>query len=82
MYEAVRSQLRSDLADLKNVGERWGGAIQGALFLSEFAEGHPLAHLDIAGPAFQKKDHALGPRGGTGFAARTLLEYLENAGTV
>ncbi len=77
MYENLRGQLRSDLADLKNVGERWGGAIQGALFLSDFADGHPYAHLDIAGPSFLKKDHALGPRGGTGFAVRTLLEYLE-----
>ncbi len=77
LYDSVRPQLRSDIADLKNIGERWGGAIQGGLFLAEFADGHPIAHLDIAGPSFQRKDHSLGPRGGTGFAVRTLLEYLE-----
>jgi leucyl aminopeptidase len=82
MYEALRGQLHSDIADLKNVGERWGGATQGALFLSDFTDGHAHAHLDIAGPSFLKKEHALGPRGGTGFAARTLLEYLERASAV
>ena len=76
MYESQKGQLKSDVADLKNVGERWGGAIQGAVFLAEFAEGRPFAHLDIAGPAFSKKEDHLGPKGATGFGVRTLIEYL------
>jgi leucyl aminopeptidase len=76
LYESMKSQLRSDLADLRNIGDRAGGTIQGGLFLAEFAEGRPLAHLDIAGPAFFRGDHALGPRGGTGFGVRTLIELL------
>ena len=76
LYEHVRGMLKSDIADLRNVGERGAGAIQGAMFLRDFAEGLPFLHLDIAGPAWAKKDHALGPKGGTGFGIRTLVDWL------
>jgi leucyl aminopeptidase len=76
LEKAYREKLKSPVADLKNVGDRNGGAITAALFLSEFVR-VPLAHLDIAGPAFAKKGHALGPEGGTGFGVRTTLEVAQ-----
>ncbi|MCS7217397.1 MAG: leucyl aminopeptidase [Thermus sp.] len=74
---AYREKLKSPVADLKNVGDRSGGAITAALFLAEFVR-VPLVHLDIAGPAFAKKAHALGPEGGTGFGVRTILEVAQD----
>jgi leucyl aminopeptidase len=76
LEKAYREKLKSPVADLKNVGDRNGGAITAALFLSEFVR-VPLAHLDIAGPAFARKGHALGPEGGTGFGVRTILEVAQ-----
>jgi leucyl aminopeptidase len=46
------------------------------LFLEEFVDRKPWVHLDIAGPAFAGKDFSLGPKGGTGFGVRTLLNFL------
>ena len=65
----LREQLNSEVADIKNIGERFGGAITAALFLKEFIdEGMRWAHLDIAGPVYNK--------GGTGFGVTTLVEYI------
>ncbi len=75
LEEAYREKLKSEFADLKNVGDRNGGAITAALFLTEFVK-VPFAHLDIAGPAYTSKPHPLGPVGGTGFGVRTLLRFL------
>jgi len=70
--------IKSDVADMKNSGGRWGGAITAALFLREFVEeGIPWAHLDIAGPALVEHDRPYRPAGGTGVMVRTLLRYLE-----
>jgi leucyl aminopeptidase len=70
--------IRSDVADMKNSGGRWGGAITAALFLREFVdEGIAWAHLDIAGPALVESDKPYRPAGGTGVMVRTLLRYLE-----
>jgi leucyl aminopeptidase len=70
--------IKSDVADMKNSGGRWGGAITAALFLREFVEdGIPWAHLDIAGPALVENDRPYRPAGGTGVMVRTLLRYLE-----
>lgn len=76
LERAYREKLKSPVADLKNVGDRNGGAITAALFLTEFVS-VPLVHLDIAGPAFAKKAHALGPEGGTGFGVRTVLKVAQ-----
>jgi leucyl aminopeptidase len=76
LIDEYREHLKSDVADLNNVGPRGGGAITAGLFLKEFAAGVPWAHLDIAGPAFVEKDGPLTPKGGTGFGVRTLLTYL------
>lgn len=72
----LREQLKSDVADFKNTGERWGGAITAALFLKEFVGETPWAHLDIAGPAISTQDIAALSKGGTGVAVATLLEAL------
>jgi leucyl aminopeptidase len=70
--------IKSDVADMKNSGGRWGGAITAALFLREFVEeGIPWAHLDIAGPALVESERPYRPAGGTGVMVRTLLRYLE-----
>jgi leucyl aminopeptidase len=76
LIEEYREHLKSEVADLNNVGPRGGGAITAGLFLKEFAGTTPWAHLDIAGPAFSEKDLALAPKGGTGVAVRTILAYL------
>ncbi len=64
--------LRSDIADLKNVGGRPGGAITAALFLREFAGDGPWAHLDIAGTAWSEEAKEYLPKGPTGVPVRTL----------
>jgi leucyl aminopeptidase len=76
LIDEYRENLKSEVADLNNVGPRGGGAITAGLFLKEFAGSTPWAHLDIAGPAFSEKDLPLAPKGGTGATVRTLLTYL------
>jgi leucyl aminopeptidase len=78
LVEEYREGLKSDVADLNNVGPRGGGAITAGLFLKEFAGSMAWAHLDIAGPAFTEKDLPLAPKGATGTAVRTLLTYLSS----
>ena len=75
--EDYRALLSSGVADMKNTGGRYGGAITAALFLSEFVGGHPWAHLDVAGPAWSSEDRDTGPQGGTGFGVRTLVALAE-----
>jgi len=74
-----RDDLKSTVADLKNVGGE-AGSIIGGLFLQEFVGGVPWAHLDIAGPAFAEKDLPYAPRGGTGFGIRMLVRFLQGVG--
>ena len=74
---SYKRKLESTVADLKNIGGRWGGSITAALFLEHFIdEKTHWAHLDIAGPAFL--DTAMGdqPVGASGFAVRTLGEMF------
>lgn len=74
-----RKQLDSPVADLKNIGNRWGGTLTAALFLQEFvAEGIPWAHLDIAGPAWTDSVDGEAAKGGTGFGVRLLVELIRN----
>ena len=74
--EALANSLKSNVADLKNIGDRNGGMLVAGLFLQSFiSDDIPWAHLDIAGPAFNEgAEHGFTPKGGTGFAARTLVE--------
>jgi leucyl aminopeptidase len=72
-----RKLLDSEVADLRNISTgSYGGAITAALFLSEFIDGVPWAHLDIAGPARAGSDDGYLVKGGTGFAVRTLVELV------
>ncbi|MCS6890736.1 MAG: leucyl aminopeptidase [Rhodovarius sp.] len=70
--EAYDKQLKSDIADMKNVGGRPAGSITAAQFLQRFVQGRPWAHLDIAGTAWASKDQALAAKGATGFGVRLL----------
>jgi leucyl aminopeptidase len=72
-----RKELDSEVADLKNVGDRYGGALIAGLFLQEFVDGRPWVHLDIAGPARGDTDDGYLAKGATGAAVRTLLSWLE-----
>jgi leucyl aminopeptidase len=76
LYEEYERLVRSDVADVKNVGGRWAGAITGALFLKKFTGSLPWVHLDIAGPAMVEEANEYTPRGGSGYGVRLLTEYL------
>jgi leucyl aminopeptidase len=70
--------IKSEVADLKNIGGKYGGALTAGLFLQEFVGNTPWAHLDIAGPAFAEKPlNVYTKHGGTGFGVRTLLELIK-----
>ncbi len=73
---ALKEQLNSDVADMKNTGERWGGAITAGLFLKEFVADKPWVHLDIAGPASATKNGGAISKGGTGVMVATLVELI------
>jgi leucyl aminopeptidase len=85
--EELRASLDSQVADIANMGERYGGMLVAGLFLREFiarvdgedGERIPWAHLDIAGPAFNEGGpHGYTGKGGTGVAVRTLVTLLED----
>lgn len=70
--------IRSDIADMKNIGNRLAGAITAAMFLKNFAGSVPWAHLDIAGTAWLEKEKPYMARGATGFGVRLLANYILN----
>jgi leucyl aminopeptidase len=69
-------QLRSEVADLKNCGERQGGCITAGLFLKEFVGETPWVHIDISGPVQAAKEYGHQAKGATGFGVAMLIEYL------
>ncbi|HQY34267.1 leucyl aminopeptidase [Actinotalea sp.] len=75
----LRATLKSAVADLANIGDRFGGMLTAGVFLREFVGSTPWAHLDIAGPSFNEGTaHDYTPVGGTGVGVRTLLALLES----
>jgi leucyl aminopeptidase len=78
MFDQFAKLIESDVADIKNVGGRWGGAITAAKFLERFVQDRPWVHLDIAGPAFASSDKPHREAGGTGCMVPTLLELAHN----
>ena len=74
MFDEFSEQLKSDVADIKNLGTRWGGAITAGKFLEAFVADLPWIHLDIAGPAYFEKPKSWMDVGGTGAMVRTLIE--------
>jgi leucyl aminopeptidase len=79
LWEEYAKLIKSDVADMKNSGGRWGGAITAALFLSKFAEKMPWAHLDIAGPALiDEEEVPYQPKGATGYGVRLLVQMVRD----
>ena len=76
LWRRYREKIRSPIADVKNIGDRWGGAITAALFLAEFVGDTPWCHLDVAGTAYHEKAGDYWPRGATGSPARTVIRYI------
>ena len=74
-------QIKSDIADIKNVGGRKAGTITAAAFIKEFADGVAWAHLDIAGTAWGDDAKPYRSKGPTGIAVRTLLRIVDRAST-
>lgn len=73
------NQIKSDIADIKNVGGKRAGTITAAAFLKEFADGVSWAHLDIAGTAWGDDAKPYRSKGPTGIAVRTLIEFVERS---
>jgi len=76
MYEQYKEQNKSDVADIKNSGGRYGGAITAAQFLAEFVGDTPWVHLDIAGTFISDKEKGYLTKGATGVAVRTLVNLV------
>ncbi|MFC2034826.1 leucyl aminopeptidase [Chloroflexota bacterium] len=76
MYEEYKEQNKSEVADIKNTGGRYGGAITAAQFLAEFAGDTPWIHLDIAGTFMSEKERNYLVKGATGVAVRTLVNLV------
>ena len=77
MFGLYDELIKSDVADIRNVGGRWGGAITAAKFLERFVKEKPWVHLDIAGPAFAGSDKPHREGGGTGCMVKTLVRLVE-----
>jgi leucyl aminopeptidase len=71
-------QIRSDIADIKNTGGRWGGASTAAQFLQVFADETPWIHLDIAGMAWYEDTKPYIAKGPSGFGVRSILEWVRS----
>lgn len=78
MYEEYQEQIKSEIADIRNIGGREAGTITAACFLSRFVDDIPWAHLDIAGTAWNMKGTDISAKGATGAGVRLVLDYLLN----
>ncbi len=76
-WDDFKGQLKSTVADMKNVGGRYAGTITAGKFLEHFAK-HPYIHIDIAGPAFLESAQDYKGIGGTGTGIRTLTDFFKN----
>jgi leucyl aminopeptidase len=76
LWDEYFEQLRSDVADMRNIGGRGGGMITAALFLSKFAGDGPWVHIDIASTDWSERERAYIPKGPTGIGTRLLIQYL------
>ena len=75
--DRLLEQLKSDVADMKNTGERWGGALTAGLFLREFVGDTPWVHVDIAGPSHRRQGHRRHrAKAAPAFGVATIVEYL------
>lgn len=76
LIERYRKELDSDVADIKNIGGANAGSITAGLFLKEFIEDTPWAHLDIAGTAQSSEARGWIPKGPTAFGTRLLIQLV------
>ncbi len=79
LFEEHHEQIKSSIADIKNIGGRPGGAITAAAFLYNFTNNVPWIHLDIAGTAWTQDgtfEKSYNPKGATGFGVRTMIKFL------
>jgi leucyl aminopeptidase len=79
LSEAYDDLIKSDIADLKNDGGRWGDSINAAIMLKRFVGKTAWAHLDIAGTAWTDEDQPTAPKGATGFGVQLLDRYVAEA---
>lgn len=77
LWDDYKEAIKSDVADIKNAGGRFGGVATSAIFLKQFIA-YPWVHLDIAGMALSEKGNAYIPRGGTGYGVRLLVQFLRS----
>lgn len=77
LHQPYKEQLKSDIADLKNVGGRSASPIKAGLFLEEFVSKTPWAHLDIAGTAFSSKENGYIPKNAVGYGIRLMIDFLK-----
>ena len=77
LWDEYKELLKSPVADLKNIGGRYAGAITAGKFLEHFTD-YNWIHLDIAGPAFTEKPDSYRGNGGTGVGVRLLFEFLKD----
>jgi leucyl aminopeptidase len=80
LWDEYKELIKSDVADVKNSGGRPAGAVTAALFLKEFADGYPWAHMDIAGTAYSESDLVTIPKGPTGVPTGTFIEFVRGRG--
>ncbi len=80
LTERIEEQLKSEFADTKNIGARWGGSISAALFLKKFVGEHTWMHIDLAGPAMTESPWEYINKGGTGFGVLALHDYVSSFG--
>lgn len=80
LFEEYNEYLRSDIADIRNVGGRSGSLVTAAFFLSQFAGEVPWVHLDIAGTAWVEKERPYMPKGASGVGVRLLLNAIKELG--
>jgi len=75
LWDEYGESIKSDIADIKNIGSREGGAISAGKFLEKFVD-YPWIHLDIAGPAFINASDHYRTKGGTASGVRLLIDFL------
>ena len=78
MGKGYHQQLKSHIADMKNIGGPAGGSITAACFLERFVDSTPWVHLDIAGKAWSDKATPTVPKGGTGYGVRLLNRMIDS----
>jgi len=77
LWDEYKKMIKSEIADIKNIGGAEAGAITAGKFLEHFTD-YPYIHLDIAGPAFLSKKDAYKPAGGTGVGVRLLYDFIKS----